>query len=298
MADYPIVLAHGIARFDALRQWFVDQARPFGVELSDSTHYFRNIGSHLEANGFAVHHAKVSFAAGIETRARELAAEIEGVIKTKPAAKVHLIAHSMGGLDARHMLVDVSGAADKVASLTTIGTPHFGSSWADVALGFGGEHLVDAARKVIDLDGFRDLTTEACSAFNARAIESEVHNRVLYQACASTQERSATFLPLQPAWMVIKAKEGANDGLVSEQSQLWQAELITKDGSRKQVRQLRFPFAADHLSQIGWWTPNLLKSKSDLTNLRTQIAAFERGVRDFYLGLAVGLNTDIGVENH
>ena len=292
MAGYPIVLAHGIARFDVLRQWFVDQARPFGVEPSDSTHYFRNIGSHLEANGFAVHHAKVSFAAGIETRARELAAEIDGVVKAKATPKVHVIAHSMGGLDARHMLVDVPGAADKVASLTTIGTPHFGSSWADVALGFGGEYLVDAVRTVIDLDGFRDLTTEACSAFNARAIESEVHNRVQYQACASTQERSATFLPLQPAWMVIQAKEGANDGLVSERSQLWQAELIAKDGARKPVRQLRFPFAADHLSQIGWWTPNLIKNKNDLASLRSQTTAFEQGVRNFYLGLALGLQKE------
>ena len=39
---------------------------------------------------------------------------------------MHLIAHSMGGLDARHMIVR-EGMAERVASLTTVGTPHNGT---------------------------------------------------------------------------------------------------------------------------------------------------------------------------
>jgi len=37
--------------------------------------------------------------------------------------KVHLFAHSMGGLDARHMITHL-GMANRVRTLTTIGTPH------------------------------------------------------------------------------------------------------------------------------------------------------------------------------
>ena len=43
---------------------------------------------------------------------------------------VNLIAHSMGGLDARY-LISRLGMADQVRSLTTISTPHRGSFMAD-----------------------------------------------------------------------------------------------------------------------------------------------------------------------
>jgi triacylglycerol esterase/lipase EstA (alpha/beta hydrolase family) len=42
---------------------------------------------------------------------------------------VHIIAHSMGGLDARHLIVDIVTMADKVGTLATIGTPHLGTSF-------------------------------------------------------------------------------------------------------------------------------------------------------------------------
>lgn len=289
---HPILLAHGIARFDAVREVFARRLQPLGITLDDSGHYFRGIKSHLEAHGFNVHHGAVSFAARVETRARELASEVRRVLAATGAEKLHLIAHSMGGLDARRMIVDVPGMAERVASLTTIGTPHWGTSWADVALGFGGEHLVEAAKPALDLEGFRDLTTAACAAFNARAQDSEARNGVRYRAVASAQERGATFLPLQGSWLVIHAKEGANDGLVSVKSQLWRYELAAGDGARKRVPQQEFPFAADHLSQIGWWNPSLWKPSDGLANLRGQIERHERAVRDVYLGLARELNSE------
>lgn len=49
---------------------------------------------------------------------------------------VHIVGHSMGGLDARYLVSrNGLGCASWIASLTTISTPHAGSMLADIALG-------------------------------------------------------------------------------------------------------------------------------------------------------------------
>ena len=127
---HPIVLAHGIARFDALtnRLFKIDNR-----DGDDGWHYFRNIRSHLQDHGFVVRHSHVEWARGLDVRSKTLRQEIERLLAELEAEKVHIIAHSMGGLDARHMLYDSreDGLHEYVASLTTIGTPHFGSPVAD-----------------------------------------------------------------------------------------------------------------------------------------------------------------------
>ena len=44
-----------------------------------------------------------------------------------PQEPVHVLAHSMGGLDSRFMISSL-GMAQRVLTLTTLGTPHRGSS--------------------------------------------------------------------------------------------------------------------------------------------------------------------------
>ena len=56
---YPIILAHGIARFDILSHELFKFAR---LEAYDGLHYFRNIRTHLERHGFHVHHTDVEWA--------------------------------------------------------------------------------------------------------------------------------------------------------------------------------------------------------------------------------------------
>ena len=147
MPTYPFVLAHGIARFDFLRDHFVDGLGLLADRVGDRTHYFRNVRSHLLKGKFEVHHADVDFAGPLERRAADLKAEVERVLAgPPPRPKVHIIAHSMGGLDARYMIVKL-GMQDRVCSLTTIGTPHKGSSFADwgarrdrgLPIGFNGQ---------------------------------------------------------------------------------------------------------------------------------------------------------------
>ncbi|MEW6302398.1 MAG: alpha/beta fold hydrolase [Verrucomicrobiota bacterium] len=283
---FPIVLAHGIARFDLLRERIQDKLQNAGVQLDDSWHYFRNIKSHLEANGYEVHHASVSFAGGISERSRQLTEQVEAILARTQRPKVHIIGHSMGGLDARHMIVDAPGMSEKIATLTTIGTPHLGTTWADVALEFGGELLIDKIRPYLDLEGFRDLTTAACADFNRRAQDTEATNAVQYHTWSSSVEFGSVFWLLQGSWLYLQSKEDASDGLVSARSQAWTPELISSNGRAKAVHQHPFPFPADHLNQIGWWDPSKWEFKNDWSKLRQHITEFEDKIKAVYLEMA------------
>ena len=64
-APYPIVLAHGVCRFDLL----TDMAFDLDDAADDRFHYFRRIRSTLVRHSYVVHHSHVSWAAGLERRA-------------------------------------------------------------------------------------------------------------------------------------------------------------------------------------------------------------------------------------
>jgi triacylglycerol lipase len=271
----PILLVHGIARFDILQHTLIRFIPGLRSLLGDGFHYFKGIKSFLERNGFDVRHINLDFAGSIQKRSGELARQIHEVGQSK----VHMIAHSMGGLDARHMIVNTAGMDGKIATLTTIGTPHHGTVFADRGLGAGGDQLIDALRPLIDLEGFEDLTTAACQKFNAQALEAEAANDVIYQAYSSAQQRDGVFPLLQASWDIIHETEGANDGLVSVKSQAWVPELVTPK-TRKPITQKQFPFPADHLNEVGWWDPN---------ERRIDRKSFEAKVSAVYLEIAENL---------
>jgi len=274
---YPILLAHGIARFDALAQQFA--ARDRGDTADDRLHYFRRIRSTLEAAGFPTVHSSVPFAASVTVRSYQLRANVEDVLARTGAARVHIIAHSMGGLDARHMLFDGrdDGVHRRVASLTTIGTPHLGTSFAD----WGIRHTRDLFRLfefagIRSLDGFLDLTTDACREFDARARGFEESSGVLFQTVVGTQELPLIFGPLQLSSFILREREGPNDGLVSQLSAMWRAPYIYRHVD------------ADHLNQVGWWDPNELGLRffPSLGVTDESRREMEQRIRDLYLDIA------------
>jgi triacylglycerol lipase len=224
MADkLPIVLAHGLCGFD--------EFRIFGVTIQ----YFKGIKKHLEECDYTVFVTKVRPTAGIKERAEELKEQILGFTKDK----VHIIGHSMGGLDARYMISKL-GMADKVATLVTIGTPHCGSEFADWGVRVLGEKLglIWVLEKVFGIDtaGFRDLMTESCKRFNEEITNAD---SVRYISYAGVQKWHKINLVLQIPYWYIRYKAGANDGLVHIESAKW--------GEFKGI------VAADHWNQIGWW---------------------------------------------
>lgn len=285
---YPIILAHGIARFDFLLNYFIKTFDALGLNVvpaNDGLHYFKAIASHLRRHGYDVYHSSVSFAAGVERRAEDLRNEVNKVLDVKKQEKVHIIAHSMGGLDARHMIVN-HDMAGKVSSLTTIGTPHLGTSFADWGLAHQGDEFIEVIGRVIDLGGFKDLAQGACNDFNKRAKEQEAANSVVYRVYAAAQKQKLVFTPLQKSWDIINENEGDNDGLVSVKSQLWQSQLEGA-GKTKPIEQKHFPVGADHLNEIGWWDLNEMR---DLpwwrTSIFTAIRDYELRIKNVYLDIA------------
>jgi triacylglycerol lipase len=287
MPNFPIVLAHGIARFDifleVLRRRFPE------TDPGDGFHYFKGIKTHLQANGFQVFDPNQDFAGPVDLRASQLRDRVNEVLAATGAEKVHIIAHSMGGLDARHMIVD-KGMAERVASLTTIGTPHLGTVLADHVIDHGGFLLKEGLRRIINLDGFDDLRMDACGPFNSRAEHHEATNKIVYQTFASAEDFHLVFAPLMPSWKFIHDQEGKNDGLVSVASQSWKRELVANDGSRKAIIQKEFPLAADHLNQVGWCDPQEAANPKKLfQSLFNPKESFENKVKDLYLQIAQGL---------
>jgi triacylglycerol lipase len=284
----PIILAHGIARFDILSVKLETKFKLPEDHLTEKFQYFKKIKPHLEAAGFTVSHPNQDFAGPVDLRAEQLRDRVNDVLASTGAAKVHIIAHSMGGLDARHMIVD-KGMADRVASLTTIGTPHLGTVLADEIINHGGELLKEGLRPVINVDGLADLTTTACGQFNIRAEHQEATNSVLYQTYAASENRNMVFAPLVAAWMLIRDHEGRNDGLVPFKSQQWTPELIAADGSRKTVVQREFPLPADHLNEVAWWDAQEIVNPLGLLTLAKDAPEYERKIRDVYLEIAQNL---------
>lgn len=117
---HPIVLVHGATTKGAeLQVGFLS----FGP-------YFRHIKELYEAEGAKVFIVNLATDASIGERA----AVLKNYLETEPQLKgrsVNLIAHSLGGLDAR--FVTSVFKSSQVASITTIGTPHRGTPLADWA---------------------------------------------------------------------------------------------------------------------------------------------------------------------
>jgi len=286
---FPIVLAHGIARFDILREKIDERLNLALTQLDDELQYFRNVRTYLAANGFHnVVSSNVDFAGSVEQRADELKQQINHFLPD--AEKIHIIAHSMGGLDARLMIAE-KGMAERVASLTTIGTPHLGTSLADHVISGGGSLLIEFLRKAVRLDlvGFHDLRISTCAAFNERLRDAEAKNGVVYQTYSSFEERNDMFLPLLPSWLFIHDHQGHNDGLVPISSQKWQSEIIASDGTRKEITQNEFQFPADHLNQCGWWDLSEVLNPLFHGTFTQQRVNYELKVKNVYLEIAQGL---------
>ena len=128
--SFPIILAHGITPFDRIMNPFLFRRN----RDDDRFNYFRNIRSTLIKDGFKVFHSRVSWAAELDRRAQDLKDEIIRITDYfSKWQSVHIIAHSMGGLDSRLMIYKYR-MEDHIASLTTIRTPHLGSSYADYGI--------------------------------------------------------------------------------------------------------------------------------------------------------------------
>ena len=137
----------------------------------------------IESLGHIVYRSQVPGVESVAVRAAALGPQIDALMTATGATKVHIIGHSMGGLDARY-LISKLGYGTKVASLTTISTPHRGSPLADVALGLTESSILsesEAFEAIVEIVGqtdtaaldraLVDLSEAQAQAFNAQVTD-------------------------------------------------------------------------------------------------------------------------------
>lgn len=244
---HAIVLAHGLAGFSQL-----------GVKRMKLATYFKGIPEHLRSRGCTVISAEVPPLGSVESRARRL----RDVIREAAGdARVHVVAHSMGGLDARHMISHL-GMHDQVLSLVTIGAPHRGSLVADRVFDFATRlRILDALKlSKFEHDALHDLRPEACARRNERTPDAP---GVRYFSIAGVKRREQMIYGLRFTHDVIAPFEGVNDGLVSAKSAAW-GEVWPR-------------WDCDHVNLVGWTGP------------RTAALGYARDVRPRYMRIAARL---------
>ncbi|HYR19069.1 MAG TPA: alpha/beta fold hydrolase [Myxococcales bacterium] len=215
---HPVILAHGMLGFDE-------------IAVAGRRHqYFRKIADGLSGLDAKFHTPRVPAAAPIAVRAEQLRA----LVQQLPSERVNVIAHSMGGLDARYAISRL-GLRDRVASLVTIGTPHQGTPVADLGAGIVPAGVSRALSRVLDVRALHDLTTDSLERFNREVPDAP---GVAYCSVVGRSALTQTNPLLWPSHAYLSARSGANDGLVPSASQGW----------GKVIREIE----ADHWAQIGW----------------------------------------------
>ena len=223
---YPVVLHHGLLGFDQIL--FID--------------YFYKIRATLEADGHTVRATHVPTVQSIEVRSEHLGRQIDAILAETEASKVNIIAHSLGGLDARHV-ISVMGYGDRVASVITLGTPHRGTPVADLAfsvLSADGRRLLTALERLFLGNKKADASHKAMVGVNLKAALwslSEEHTRspdfaaahqddprVVYESFSGQSTFTGLGQPdrVHPLLLIthayLRATIGANDGLVPLES--------------------------------------------------------------------------------
>jgi len=266
---FPIVLAHGVCRFDIL--WNESLAVDNNADPKiDRLHYFRGIRTMLQDKGFDVYHSSVAWAANVDQRAADLKQNILNILDETGVEKINIIAHSMGGLDTRHMMFNDRNAGrihKRIASLTTISTPHAGSPFADWGLDNLSQIPFLLKKIGLDVDAFQDLRTDTCKAFNEHPevleFELSCQSRIIFQTYAGRQNFWGIFNLLKGPFRIIEEKEGENDGLVSVQSAQWREDYFK--GTLDET---------DHMNELGWWDVSQLVKGETAEELLLRIHSF------------------------
>ena len=225
----PVVLIHG-AGFRDLK-WPVYWGRIPGV---------------LRQHGANVYYGQQDCWASVETNAEALCARIDAILSETGAEKVHLIAHSKGGLEAR-MAASSLGYGGKIASVTTVATPHHGSKTIDRLMKLPRGVFSLAALAVnnwIRLVGDRKPDfLRVCEGFTTAHMEDFNRNNpdvpgVRYRSYACVMSHPFSDINLSTANFILDRLEGPNDGLVSVESASWGETTVLRSAAFRGISHL------------------------------------------------------------
>lgn len=230
----PVVLMHG-----------------FGIGASFRREgHLHDEAMHLRSRGVRAVAPNVSPYNTVRARTATWDHRLKHVLDEARADRLFLIAHSMGGLDARYLISEM-GWHEVVDVLVTVSTPHRGSSVARLILNqpeavrnwltdmadWVGSHILEDGSANIR-QALEELTPEyVTETFNPAVPD---HPDVEYWSYGC-QAGKGTPIPIDPIFRFLNrslyAEEGPNDGIVSVQSARWGRYLGTVD--------------ADHARQVG-----------------------------------------------
>lgn len=244
---------------------------------------FAGVEETLNQTGYQAYYPQQHPTTIIEDRAQQL---LESINKKYGSSEpVHLLCHSMGGLDSR-FLVSPHGLnqGHRVLSLTTFSTPHRGSHLANripeaartllsIVARSGKYFLVNEHKRFAAFlgenrwDGLRQLTPAYMqNVFNPLIIDHPAVAYFSYGAKVDYTKPTLYQIPRLPAWKYMLEKEGDNDGMVSVQSAQW--------GTFKGVLQ------ADHGALIGLrlfpWVENSFDHLGFFLNVAKELTEFEK----------------------
>ena len=206
---YPILLIHGTG--------FRDRG------------YWGRIPKALREQGAQVFFGGQDGWATVEENGKTLKRRVEEILRETHSEKVHLIAHSKGGLDARY-LVSSLGMAPHVASLALVSVPNHGSRTMDRLSRMPG-WVMGLAGFFVNL-WFRLLVVKhpdfQATCFQFTTAWAENFNRqnpdaqgVLYRSYAGCMRSFRSDICMWWQNLIIGWVEGENDGLVTVESATW-----------------------------------------------------------------------------
>lgn len=220
---YPIVLVHGLGARSTYG--------PF--------EYFYGLPKLLKDSNCKIFIANLTAWHTIEYRANQLKSQIEAAL---PEGKFNIVGHSMGGLDARYLASQL-GMGERIASITTIGTPNRGSTMGDIATGIlpsTAFHTADRFLQLMDSSSgaLRQITRTYCN--NEFAEMAPMLPNIAYYSATTAISDPVMKNALPIFWLpfrIMTKMEGDNDGFVSVESAKWGEHICTYSG--------------DHYAQIG-----------------------------------------------
>jgi triacylglycerol lipase len=215
---YPVILVNGLSIRDG------EGAGSWG-----------KIPAFLRRQGIDLYFGGTDAWGRIETNAEFLKQRVEEALRETGKERVNIIAHSAGGITARYMIWNY-GMGARVASLTTLCTPHQGSELADFVYTRKithrpliknlferiGKSQGDQRPAPYEL-GFA-LTTGEMRKFNAEVVpDPQVYYLSIYTTIDSFGDDPRYGLTRR----YLDRAAGPNDGIVSAESTRWHGERIS-----------------------------------------------------------------------
>lgn len=206
---YPILLLHGMGFGDFF--------------------YWGRIPGALRKHGAAVYFGHQDGNADIQDNAKFLVSVIGRILEESGAERLNIIAHSKGGLEARYLISSL-GQAERIASLTTLSTPHHGSEtidrlmeWFPNLIRFGCVFAdvfrkLSGDRKPHSFRAIEQFTTSYMREFNVQNPDAP---GVFYQSYAAVMKGWYSDLLMCLPNLIVGIFEGENDGFLPPRSVEW-----------------------------------------------------------------------------